>query len=449
MNRFSLVPFLFSALLVASQGDFTTKLNIQQCTSDGCKYVPKRIALDVDSNNTASSGEDLIIVSGQNSDRLTLKYGGSDVGGPRVYMIEEEGVNKNEMFILKGNEFTFDVSLSTMGCGFNAALYFVGMTANEGGAEKGTGYCDAQAVAGTFCSEMDVMEANTRAQQYTTHACINECGSFSSNSKCKGNGQPKSVCDQSGCGLNPFRYGPGTTYDLENDNPKWYGPRTDGTNYTLDSTQLYTVVTQFNEDSSGTLSSITRFYLQNGNRVDLPTLYVLPPNDGSHMGAFTQPSITKGFCGDIYDRWDGDSSYTPLAQMGKNMESGMVLAMSAWYAKETYVNGKPQGSQTGMSWLDGVNNWGKFIKAGPCDTTTSDDGVHFATFSDIRFGPIGTTVPDAPPSPTPSPPTPPPKTGQCCYNGCSSCQGGWCGQSKQNCENNCNGKWCPNVSVDE
>ena len=52
-----------------------------------------------------------------------------------------------------------------MGCGFNAALYFVGMTANDGGAESGTNYCDAQAVGGTYCSEMDLFEANTEAQQ--------------------------------------------------------------------------------------------------------------------------------------------------------------------------------------------------------------------------------------------------------------------------------------------
>merc|ERR1719419_194823 len=172
--------------------------------------------------------------------------------------------------------------------------------------------------------------------------------------------------------------------------------------------------------------------MQKGQRVDLPTLYVRTPTDGSHYGAYYNPKIAKDFCVDIYDRWTGGSLSSPLAQMGKNMDNGMVLAMSAWYAQETYYNGKPQGSQTGMSWLDGVNNWGKIIKAGPCDETTSDaGGPYFATFSDIRFGPIGTTVPDAPPAPTPSPPTPPPKTGQCCYNGCSSCQGGWCGQSKQ------------------
>ena len=56
---------------------------------------------------------------------------------------------------LKNKEFSFTVELSSLPCGFNAALYFVGMTENRGSAEEGVGYCDAQAVAGTFCSELD------------------------------------------------------------------------------------------------------------------------------------------------------------------------------------------------------------------------------------------------------------------------------------------------------
>jgi cellulose 1,4-beta-cellobiosidase len=57
------------------------------------------------------------------------------------------------MFDLIGNEFTFDVDLSTVACGINSALYFVAMEpdggmasypANEAGAHYGTGYCDAQ-----------------------------------------------------------------------------------------------------------------------------------------------------------------------------------------------------------------------------------------------------------------------------------------------------------------
>merc|ERR1712203_1095648 len=167
-----------------------------------------------------------------------------------------------------GQEFSFDVELSTMQCGFNAALYFVGMTANDGGAENGTNYCDAQAVGGTYCSEMDIMEANTKAQRYTTHACVDACGSWTDGvSECKGNGSPSTVCDQSGCGLNPFRYGPGSTYNAEFNNAKWHGPRTDGTEYALDSSQLFTAVTQFHTDSSGELTNIARFYLQKGARV--------------------------------------------------------------------------------------------------------------------------------------------------------------------------------------
>ena len=67
---------------------------------------------------------------------------------------------------------------------------------------------------------------------------------------------------------------PGTTYDNEYSNDKWYGV---GSGYTLDSSQPFTVVTQFHVDdgtSTGTLMNVSRFYLQKGNRVDLPT-YVL------------------------------------------------------------------------------------------------------------------------------------------------------------------------------
>jgi hypothetical protein len=163
---------------------FTADLTIKQCDQKGCKPVQKRVALD----STSGGTEKFITVSGDQKDALTLQYGGAGVGGPRVYLIEEAGTNKNTMFQLKSQEFTFDVELSTMPCGFNAALYFVGMTENEGDAENGTNYCDAQAVGGTFCSEMDIMEANIHAQQYTTHACVDACSSFTTGvDECKKN----------------------------------------------------------------------------------------------------------------------------------------------------------------------------------------------------------------------------------------------------------------------
>merc|ERR1712046_532593 len=115
-------------------------------------------------------------------------------------------------------------------------------------------------------------------------------------------------------------------------NVNWHG---EGKSFSLDSSQVITVVTQFHAVADE-LTNITRFYMQKGKRIDLPTLYVRPPTDGSHYGAFHNPAITSSYCTDTYDRWNANTNSGPLVQMGKNMEKGMVLAMSAWYAKETY-----------------------------------------------------------------------------------------------------------------
>ena len=111
-------------------------------------------------------------------------------------------------FMLLNQEFTFDVDVSNLPCGLNGAFYLVEMDAdggmgaystNECGAQYGTGYCDAQCPHdmkwingeanceewspsdndinagfgkyGTCCAEMDLWEANSMAQSFTTHPC--------------------------------------------------------------------------------------------------------------------------------------------------------------------------------------------------------------------------------------------------------------------------------------
>ena len=110
-------------------------------------------------------------------------------------------------FQLLNQEFTFDVDVSQLPCGLNGALYFSEMDAdggmsydtNECGAAFGTGYCDAQCphdmkwisgeanceewtpsdsdenagtgFYGSCCAEMDIWEANSITQAYTTHPC--------------------------------------------------------------------------------------------------------------------------------------------------------------------------------------------------------------------------------------------------------------------------------------
>lgn len=69
---------------------------------------------------------------------------------PRLYLLAEDGQNYEGLKLL-GQELSFDVDLSRLGCGMNGALYLSEMsldgnkgTSNPAGAAYGTGYCDAQ-----------------------------------------------------------------------------------------------------------------------------------------------------------------------------------------------------------------------------------------------------------------------------------------------------------------
>jgi len=88
------------------------------------------------------------------SNALTLKFVTQSQEkniGSRVYLMADD--SKYQMFMLKNQEFTFDVDVSKLPCGLNGALYFSEMAADGGtskypsntaGAKYGTGYCDAQ-----------------------------------------------------------------------------------------------------------------------------------------------------------------------------------------------------------------------------------------------------------------------------------------------------------------
>jgi cellulose 1,4-beta-cellobiosidase len=182
----------------------------------------------------------------------------------------------NDFIITLLSEFTFDVDMSTLGCGLNGALYFSEMAAdgglggnNKAGAKYGTGYCDAQCprdlkfvggVAnnagwnsttansgkgnlGSCCSEMDIWEANSFAAAYTPHPCSSVGLQSCTGAACDG------ICDQPGCDFNSWRQGQKT----------FLGP---GSDFKIDTSKKITVVTQFIADSNGDLAEIRRKYVQ-------------------------------------------------------------------------------------------------------------------------------------------------------------------------------------------
>merc|ERR1712187_650081 len=109
-----------------------------------------------------------------------------------------------------------------------------------------------------------------------------------------------------------------------------------------------------------------------------------------------------------------------LDAMGKAMDAGVVLVMSLW--DDHYAN---------MLWLDStypVDSTDPGAARGSCPTTSgvpkdveSKQANAHVIFSDIKFGPIGSTILGGPsPAPTPSP-TPAPTPTDCPGGSLNSC----------------------------
>ena len=302
------------------------------------------------------------------------------------------------------------MDVSNLGCGLNGALYFVSMdldgglakySGNKAGAKYGTGYCDAQCPRdikfingeanvegwnpssndnnagagryGTCCSEMDIWEANNMANAYTPHPCTeigqtrcegDDCGGTYSSDRYAG------VCDPDGCDFNPYRMG----------NKEFYG-----LGKIVDSSKKLTVVTQFLKNSAGQLSEIKRFYAQDGRII---------ANSNSEIPGVPGNSITQEWCDarvNAFTDFDDFNRKGGMVQMGKALEKPMVLVMSIW-----------DDHASNMLWLDStfpVDSTKLGSERGPCAITSGVPAEVEAqvpnsnvAFSNIRFGPINSTV---------------------------------------------------------
>ena len=336
--------------------------------------------------------------------------------GSRVYLLDDN--YDYMMFHLKNKEFTFDVDVSNLPCGINGALYFSEMmkdggsneySGNKAGAKYGTGYCDAQCPHdikfingegnsegwvpsktdvnsgtgkyGTCCQEMDIWEANETSSAYTAHVCTVdkqtrcegiECGDTDKTQRYQG------VCDKDGCDFNAYRLG--TT--------NFFGS---GSNFQIDTTRPFTVVTQFiTEDGTdtGDLKEIKRLWVQDGKVIQNPSVQV---NGDSYN------SLTDEFCnaekktfGDINDF----EKKGGIKAMGGSFDEsrGMVLVMSLW-----------DDHDVNMLWLDSSYPTDKDpstpgVTRGPCsvdsgkpsDVESQHPDAH-VIYSNIKYGELNST----------------------------------------------------------
>merc|ERR1711976_1004191 len=340
--------------------------------------------------------------------------------GSRNYLMDTEDTYK--LFKLKNKEFTYTVDDSNLDCGLNGALYFVQMDADGGagkygnaGAKYGLGYCDAQCPSdlkfingeansedwkpsatdpnagngkyGSCCTEIDIWEANKISSAFTLHACDVEEQTRCEGSYCGNGGDRfKSVCDRNGCDMQSHRLG----------EENFFGP---GSDFQVDSTKPITVTTQFITDDntdSGNLVEVKQFYTQNGKTIEHPSYTV---NGNKH------DRLTEEFCEDwVATTKDGTNFIQKggFKAMDKALEKGVVLVMSLW-----------DDHDVNMLWLDSIyptDGSQPGSKRGSCAITSgvpkeveSTQANANVKFSDIKVGPIGSTVKPGPsPSPTPS-----------------------------------------------
>ena len=353
-------------------------LTTYQCTASGCTEQQTSVVLDWNSRwihtangqtncKTSSGGMDPnlcpdeatcarnCVVEGVNYGSSGVSTSGSSLtmsqynnqngqvtnASPRVYLLGDDGNYVNMQ--LNGGELTYTTDVSNLPCGENGALYFSQMDpsggrsqTNQGGANYGAGYCDAQCPVQQFrngtlntsnqgycCNEMDIQEANSVAMQMTPHNCNAD----------------NTQCDPSGCGWNAYSAG----------NHNYWMPHG-----TIDTSQPVTVTTQFitsDGSATGALTNIKRIYRQNGNVV----------------GGGDQVSSCGAFGG--------------LPTMGKALESGMVLVMSIW-----------NDNSQDMNWLDSGNSGPCSSSAGNPGTIQSQDPGTHVIFSDIKWGTMGSTT---------------------------------------------------------
>jgi cellulose 1,4-beta-cellobiosidase len=231
---------------------------------------------------------------------------------------------------------------------------------------------------GACCNEMDIWEANGAATAYTPHPCNTtevfacqgaECGN--------GNDRYNGVCDKDGCDINPYRLG----------NKGFYGT---GSDFNVDTTKKFTVVTQFfttDNTATGTLKEIRRLYVQNGKVIQNAKINI-PGLEGN--------TLTDDYCVDqkkVLGGTDDFSDLGGLATMGGAVGRGMVLALSIW-----------DDASGNMAWLDqdpypaDADPSAPGVGRGPCSLTSGkpadlqrDYPGSKVIYSNIRSGDIGST----------------------------------------------------------
>lgn len=253
-------------------------------------------------------------------------------------------------FELLDRQFQFEVDLSRVGCGCNAALYLVAMP--EHPEAHDAAYCDIQGPEGKSCLEIDILEGNAKALQATIHTT-------------NGHGWDGKSCNADGClaslGKTP-------------ESARLYGPESkDG----IDSSRPFTVSATFANGGAFNVMLTQGSEGGSGAKREVQFFDADAVASGSNVLAGQPTPVPQ----DDRERMRGA------------LERGMVLVLSLWTAED-------------LSWLDGgCEEWVAQGRQKCGSDNLADAQVTFSGFRTTSIPP-----PPSPPPPPPTPPSPPPPT---------------------------------------
>jgi hypothetical protein len=218
-----------------------------------------------------------------NGSAVTIAY------NDRAYLVSDcpasGGVFSPALFAKRlpmlGQTWSFTMDISSAGCGCNGAAYAVampGIAANGSFMPGGSGdfYCDANDVGGNWCTEIDLIEANTAAMAATPHACDapDAAGHVAK-------------CDGGGCSL-------GTK-----NNATLFGP---GAGFAIDTRRPFDVITMFPVDAMGQLAAVDTLVKQGAASF---RLVHTPSNCGTHWRDTLNAPLAAGMV-PVFSLW-GDT----------------------------------------------------------------------------------------------------------------------------------------------
>ena len=223
-------------------------------------------------------------------------------------------------------------------------------------------------------TEVAILEANSVSAAITPRPCSVDsqwrCAQINCGAPYDEDTVYAGPCDKVGCDYNSYRMGA----------PSFYGK-----GKTVDTSSKFTVITQFS--GIGANLEIIRFYIQKGKII---------PNSQSTISGVSGNSLTNKFC-DAQKTVFGDrnefANKGGIARISNAMSKGMVLTLSV--SNDYWAN---------MLWLDSsyppdADPSRPGVRRGECPYSPQipgDDPVEGGppakvTFSNIRFGPIGST----------------------------------------------------------